>query len=209
MRPLPIYRCAWSAAGAVDVDDEAAWSAAPWCALSSWSGAPDPAAAAHGASGFQLLADAGALHLRARLATPEPWLDAARPTTHKSHGLWDFDVVELFLSPSPSGLPYGELEGSPLAQHLDYWIVEPRALVDREWRSGVAVRGAIAGGHSTVTLTAPWSAFGIAAARGVRARMNVYAALGPPARRRYLAWSPTETPEPDFHVPARFGWLEL
>jgi hypothetical protein len=39
--------------------------------------------------------------------------------------------------------------------------------------------------------------------------MNVYAALGPPAARRYLAFSPTRTERPDFHVPAAFGELRL
>jgi hypothetical protein len=27
--------------------------------------------------------------------------------------------------------------------------------------------------------------------------------------RQYLAWSPTRTPKPDFHVPDAFGWLLL
>jgi hypothetical protein len=44
---------------------------------------------------------------------------------------------------------------------------------------------------------------------GAEYAANFYRCDGGPPERRYLAWHPTLTPEPDFHVPARFGRIRL
>ena len=49
-------------------------------------------------------------------------------------GLWNKDVVEVFLKPG-AARNYFEIEVSPLGQWADMRIVEPRVEVDLEWNS--------------------------------------------------------------------------
>lgn len=200
-------RCAAAASAAEPGDDE--WGAAEAHVLVEWSGKPDPLAASRGASTFRLLWDPRALHLRVDAAFAVLHVDGARPTDEKSHGLWDHDVAELFLSRGPEPLPYAEVEGSPLGQWLDYLIAEPRTAIDHHWSSGARVRGAVGAGRFTVAIDLPWASLGASAAVGAAFRFNVYLAQGPPGQRRHLAFSPTGTAVPDFHVPARFAYLRL
>jgi hypothetical protein len=61
-----------------------------------------------------------------------------------------------------------------------------------------------------MTMRVPWSALGVASPRkGANWRANLYRCVGAGATRGYLAWQPTLTPEPSFHVPAKFGWLRF
>ncbi len=190
----------------------AEWERAEAHPLGLWSGAADPLAATHGPSTARLLWDPRALHLRAEIAFAALHLDPLPPTGDKRHGLWEYDVVELFCSRGEAALPYGEIEGAPGGQWLDYLIHEPRRVVDRAWRSGARTRGALLDGGASrfvVEIALPWAGLGASAAPGLGLRANVYAAQGPPPARRYLALAPTGTPAPDFHVPSRFAHLLL
>ena len=40
-------------------------------------------------------------------------------------------------------------------------------------------------------------------------RANLFRCVGSGDTRGYLAWQPTRTPEPAFHLPAAFGWLKF
>jgi alpha-galactosidase len=40
-------------------------------------------------------------------------------------------------------------------------------------------------------------------------RVNFYRVEGPQEPRAYLAWRPTKTPQPNFHVPSAFGKLRF
>jgi hypothetical protein len=44
---------------------------------------------------------------------------------------------------------------------------------------------------------------------GERWRANLFRCVGKDPSRGYLAWRPTHAPEPAFHVPAAFGWLQF
>ena len=44
---------------------------------------------------------------------------------------------------------------------------------------------------------------------GARWRWNVYRIEGEAPNRTYMAWRPTGTERPSFHVPGAFGWLRL
>lgn len=182
----------------------AAWSTAREWRFAAWNGARDPISPP---STFRLLRDAAHLYLSARVGFTALNVDQGRPTTEKSHGLWDHDVVELFVSPTTSGAPYVECEASPLGQWLDYRIEEPRVRVDREFQSGMRLRARLEERAFEIELALPFTALGGPPVPGARWRANVYVAQGPSHARRHLAWSPTRTPTPDFHVPARFGWL--
>jgi alpha-galactosidase len=39
--------------------------------------------------------------------------------------------------------------------------------------------------------------------------VNFYRVEGPQEPRAYLAWRPTKTPQPNFHVPSAFGKLRF
>ena len=182
----------------------AAWTGAREWRLVTWSGARDPI---EPPSTFRLLRDAGHLYLTAHVAFAQLNVDRTRPTDDKSHGLWGHDVVELFVSPNEAGAPYVEVEASPLGQWLDYRIEEPRVRIDREFRSGMRLSAELGETSFDVQIAVPFSSLGGPPQSGARWRANVYVAQGPAEDRRYLAWSPTRTPAPDFHVPSRFGWL--
>lgn len=195
-------------------DDDARPGAAEWREaashpLRSWDGGADPLAAAHGPSTFRLLWDPRALHLRAAVRFAALHLDPARPASEKAHGLWEHDVVELFVSRGAAPTPYAEVEGSPLGQWLDYLIEVPRQRIDRAWRSGAKVFGELYEHRFLVEISLPWAGLGVTPAPGLPLRANVYVAQGPPGARRHLAFAPTGTALPDFHVPARFAHLRL
>lgn len=190
------------------------WERSTPRALRSWSGEADPLAASHGDSLARLLWDDEALHLQASVAFSSLHLDPRPRGPDKPHGLWEYDVVELFCARGAEVLPYGEIEGSPDGRLLDYFIEEPRRVVDRAWRSGARVRGAVdepRAGRFTVEIALPWAALSRAAPQpGTPLRANVFVAQGAAGpSRRYLALSPTWTAAPDFHVPACFATLVL
>ncbi len=134
--------------------------------------------------------------------------DDSAPNGRRDH-LWDRDVAEAFLqSPPAVGKNYKEFEVAPNGMWIDLDI-SPSGLVDlksgltrsvhldeqrRTWTAELAI--------PMKALTArfdpaqPWGA-------------NFYRVEGSVEPRRYLAWQPTHTPQPNFHVPERFGTLRF
>ncbi|HEX5706521.1 MAG TPA: carbohydrate-binding family 9-like protein [Pyrinomonadaceae bacterium] len=130
----------------------------------------------------------------------------------KSLGLWDRDVCEIFVAPDAPER-YFEFEAAPTGEWLDlaiYWRSEGRE-TDWLYRSGMEAAARVEAGRVNVAMRIPWSAFGRDAAprAGERWRANLYRAVGRDPERGYLAWRPTHAPEPSFHVPEKFGWLEF
>ena len=142
--------------------------------------------------------------------------------------LWERDVAEVFLQPpeslsksaadlhNPSGrtLPtryrafYKEFENAPNGMWLDLDI-SPQGVADlksellrsvyldesqRIWTAELAIPMRSLTPNFDPAL--PW-------------RVNFYRVEGKSEPRRYLAWQPTHTPEPDFHVPEAFGTLRF
>ena len=135
--------------------------------------------------------------------------------------LWERDVVEAFLQPpdslAKSDIPlstsryrafYKEFEVAPNGLWLDLDI-SPSGLTDlksgltrsvhieetkKTWASELAI--------PMTTLTArfdpasPW-------------RANFFCVEGRTEPRKYMAWQPTQTGQPDFHVPEAFGTLRF
>jgi hypothetical protein len=56
-----------------------------------------------------------------------------------------------------------------------------------------------------MALKVPWSAFGRKPRPGDVWLGNLFRCVGKDPNRGYLAWSPTLTKVPNFHVPERFG----
>lgn len=132
----------------------------------------------------------------------------AGPNGRRDH-LWDRDVAEVFLQPdSTQPRFYKEFEVSPNG----FWIdldISPGGLanltsglrrsvtIDRERKRWAA--------ELAIPLTAITSHFD----PNVVWRGNFFRVEGPEPRRFYSAWRPTNSPEPNFHVPAAFGRLRF
>jgi alpha-galactosidase len=123
--------------------------------------------------------------------------------------LWDRDVAEVFLQPDPSRLhEYKELEISPNGMWIDL-DVSPNSLADL--KSGM---------ERSVFLDKPsqtWSAEIAIPLKSLTPKfdpahdwkVNFFRVEGKQEPRTYLAWRPTDTPQPNFHVPEAFGVLRF
>lgn len=128
--------------------------------------------------------------------------------------LWDFDVVEVFIKPAGTD-GYFEIEVSPLGQWVDLFVLKPRTHLDWDWRSRLVTRVWLDDGLGrwNTILKLPFSPMreknpGVPTpAIGSVWRVNFFRAAGTEPNRLYLAWSPTFTEAPDFHVPEAFGNL--
>ena len=130
------------------------------------------------------------------------------PNGRRDH-LWDRDVAEAFLQPEASDeRRYKEFEVAPNGMWIDLDI-SPFGLADlksglkrsvhvdvskRIWVAELKIR--------LVSLTPRFDP-----AKSWRA--NFYRVEGPDEPRQYLAWQPTFTLQPNFHVPKAFGILRF
>jgi alpha-galactosidase len=123
--------------------------------------------------------------------------------------LWERDVAEVFLQPDPSRLRYyREFEVSPNGMWLDLDIF-PGGLADLKsgMRSSVVLdaashRWAAELAIPMVSLTKDFDS-------AKTWRVNFFRVEGRTEPRHYLAWQPTHTPQPNFHVPEAFGDLRF
>jgi alpha-galactosidase len=132
--------------------------------------------------------------------------ESSDPNGRRDH-LWDRDVVEAFLQPDASRERYyREFEISPNGMWIDLDIF-PGGLTDL--KSGM---------QRSVVLDEKarrWSAELAIPLKAITPnfdpkevwRANFYRVEGTKEPRAYLAWQPTGTPEPNFHVPSAFGRL--
>jgi hypothetical protein len=121
--------------------------------------------------------------------------------------LWERDVCELFLAPDKNEpRRYPEFEIAPTGEWLDL-VVDWRKEEPRDWEylSGMEPAARIEKGKVTMAFKIPWKAFGGKPSAGDVWLGNLYRAVGSGDTRGYLAWSPTLTKEPQFHVPEKFG----
>jgi alpha-galactosidase len=123
--------------------------------------------------------------------------------------LWDRDVAEVFLQPDSSELRrYKEFEVSPNGFWLDLDI-NNGALQDLE--SGLHRRVSINEPAKTWTAELAIPVKSLLSHFDPRAiwRVNFYRVEGPTEPRFYSSWRPTNTPQPNFHVPELFGYLKF
>jgi alpha-galactosidase len=132
----------------------------------------------------------------------------AEPSGRRDH-LWERDVAEVFLQPDQFGTRhYKEFEVSPNGFWIDLDItpggnrdlksgLRRSVSVDelsREWTAVLAIP--IVSITKSFDPTQAW-------------RLNFYRCEALDPNRAYLAWQPTRTPQPNFHVPASFGVLHF
>jgi alpha-galactosidase len=134
--------------------------------------------------------------------------DDSDPSGRRDH-LWDRDVAEAFLQPDPTRERfYREFEVGPNGMWVDLDIF-PGGLADlksglqrsvildekaRKWTAELAI--------PMKSLTAKFDPAAIW-------RANFYRVEGRKEPRAYLAWQPTHTLQPNFHVPSAFGKLRF
>jgi hypothetical protein len=131
-------------------------------------------------------------------------------TQQKTLGLWERDVCELFVAPKvehPN--KYFEFEAAPTGEWVDLGInvTAGGRKTDWEYSSGMSVRTQSLDNSVKILMTIPWTESIPKPEVGMQWRVNLFRCVGPEAPSRYLAWQPTGTPEPNFHVPDKFGWL--
>jgi alpha-galactosidase len=197
----------------IDVGDlsHPLWEAATAVEISRyWSGAEAPA---NRCAEARALWSAESLYVRFDCQQGEPLTVSSSPNlTSKTIGLWERDVCEIFVAPD-SNEPerYFEFEAAPTGEWLDLAIRQTpeKRETDWEYSSGMTVAARVAERDFTIAMRIPWSAFGRQPQAGDEWRANLFRCIGSGDERGYLAWRPTRTEQPNFHVPAAFGWLRF
>lgn len=173
-----------------------------------WSG--DIASAGRQAEA-RILWSSKALHLRFVCQQAEPLIVSSNPqTVKKTMGLWDRDVCEIFIAPDPAVVErYLEFEAAPTGEWLDvaiHWTPDKRES-DWNFNSHMTTAARIEKDRVTIAMRIPWNHWIHEPQPGERWRVNLFRCVGSDPNRGYLAWQPTRTPKPNFHVPQVFGWL--
>jgi hypothetical protein len=175
-----------------------------------WSG--DPAPASRHAEARLCWSDE-ALHVRFVGAQHEPLVVAEDPVTdRKTLGLWDRDVCEIFVAPDPTHPErYFEFEAAPTGEWIDLGLVVKPTGRETDWdfHSGMEAAALVEGQSLKIGIRIPWSEVIAKPATGDVWLVNLFRCVGPEAPERYLAWRPTRTPEPNYHVPDAFGSLRF
>jgi alpha-galactosidase len=126
-------------------------------------------------------------------------------------------VFEIFVAPEASTPNrYFEFEAAPTGEWVDLAIsfapggsVAPgKRQTDFEFHSGMTTATSVANGQISVAICIPWSDAIPKPGRGDEWRVNLFRCVGE-GDDRYLAWQPTYTAEPNFHVPEAFGRLRF
>lgn len=194
----------------VDEIESPHWrSATPVAIARQWSGEDAPPSRHADA---RILWTDQALCVRFVCRQTEPLIISSEPQLEKKTiGLWNRDVCEIFIAPDPN-MPsrYFEFEAAPSGEWVDLAINfkgttrEP----DFDFSSGMTLFACLTGEELTTAMRIPWSRSIPKPEKGERWRVNLFRCIGT-GNERYLAWQPSYTAEPNFHVPEVFGWLNF
>lgn len=145
---------------------------------------------------------------------PYTELNLFTPADHSAPrvGLWDRDVVEMFLGDDWTNIRhYREFEIAPTGDWIDLAIDLDHESNDHSWRSGWLTEARIDAETKVWYAAARIPLHSISekpVARGTRWRVNLYRidGLGPDPQRHFLCWQPTcvQNRDPN-HVPEHFG----
>lgn len=193
----------------IDINDlnSDTWKNVPETLVSTyWSGAEAPSGSHFS---FKLLWSAGFLYVHFAANSNEPLIVKERPkTARKTLGLWDRDVCEIYVAPDGAEpKKYFEFEAAPTGEWVDLAIEQTvnGRQTDVEYFSGMEAAAQIEGRQILIAMRIPFSAFGKIPLTGDVWLGNLFRCVGRDPNRGYLAWSPTFTSQPNFHVPEAFG----
>ena len=193
-----------------DFENEAWRQCEPVMIAHQWSGAPAPVER-HAEA--RICWSEEALHVRFVGNQHEPLIVAAEPRIdRKTLGLWDRDVCEIFVAPNPDDPSrYFEFEAAPTGEWVDLGIVltPDGRQTDWDFASGMKAAAKVEPGRIFVAMTISWTESLPKPNPQDQWLINLFRCIGPEAPERYLAWRPTRTPEPNFHVPEAFGRLHF
>ena len=166
-----------------------------WTIRSAWDGAPSP-------TGEHVRLTLAWDSARAELQVEAPFHgDPPPPGPPGAHpGLWDFEVVELFLLGEDER--YLEIEVGP---HGHHWVLElhgPRRVVREGLPLALEVERQGELWRARAEFPCAWLPPGLFAA-------SACAIHGEGSRRRYLSASPLPGSRPDFHQLSGFAPLDL
>lgn len=196
---------------AADAFDHPVWEACQPVRIEHyWSG--DPAPASRHAEARVCWSDE-ALHVRFVGAQHEPLIVSDNPVTdRKTLGLWDRDVCEIFVAPDPTHPErYFEFEAAPSGEWVDLGILITPTGRETDWdyHSGMTTAARLEPESVKIAIRIPWTQAIPKPQKGDVWPVNVFRCVGPEAPDRYLAWRPTRTPEPNYHIPEAFGMLRF
>jgi alpha-galactosidase len=154
-----------------------------------------------------------ALYVRFTCRQEEPLNINENPQTNqKTIKLWEKDVCEIFITSNPQEIEkYLEFEAAPTGEWIDLAIHQMADKRETDWdfHSGMTTSTLIGEDLITISIEIPWQAFGHIPHVGEKWRGNFFRCVGKDPNRGYLAWCPTLTDSPNFHVPEAFGWIEF
>lgn len=153
------------------------------------------------------------LYFRFKAAIDEPLVVSSEPNlATKSVGLWDRDVCEVFIAPD-TRLPhkYFEFEIAPNGEWVDLEleVASDGRRTDLDYYSGMTSAVRVEEDLVLMAIKIPFSAFGRTPKIGDIWLGNFFRCVGKGPTRGYLAWRPTKTEVPSFHVPSKFGELRF
>jgi len=187
--------------------DDKSWKEANEVGMGNyWSGEPAPTGRHFKA---RLLWSDAALYVRFEAVQTEPLVIAEKPDlTRKTMNLWDRDVCEIFIAPErTTPNRYFEFEVAPTGEWIDVGIevLPDKRVSEWEYRSGMQTSARIEKDKVVMAVRIDWKALGRVPRSGEAWPGNLYRCVGRDPSRGYLAWRPTRTATPAFHVPDRFG----
>jgi hypothetical protein len=190
--------------------DHASWAKAqPAYIRRYWSGAAAPPSRYAEA---RIMWSASALTVRFECQQTEPPIVSPLPQLQqKTIGLWERDVCEFFVAPDAAQPNrYLEFEVAPTGEWLDLAIELIDGVRHTNWKfpSGMKAAARVDGEQIMLGMRVPWSESLPQPQVGDVWRANLFRCVGL-GEERYLAWQPTETLQPNFHVPEAFGRLEF
>jgi hypothetical protein len=191
--------------------DDAAWEKAAEVAITGyWSGEKAPSKRYFSA---RLLWSPTALYVRFEAEQHEPLVVSQKPDlSQKARGLWDRDVCEIFIAPDKRHRnKYFEFEIAPTGEWIDLGIevTAKERLTDWDYKSNMTLAARIEKDKVVMAMKIPFAALGKTPKVDDIWLGNLFRCVGKDPTRGYLAWQPTKTREPAFHVPKAFGEFQF
>lgn len=192
---------------AIESLDHALWKkASPVKVSTYWSG---EAASQGRAFEARLLWSDTALYVRFDASQDEPLVVSEKPDLKKKVvGLWDRDVCEIFVAPDKNNRnKYFEFEIAPTGEWIDLGIevTSQGRKTDFKYESGMTSAVRVEKDRLVMAIKIPFAALGARPKKNDVWLGNLFRCVGKDPTRGYLAWRPTKTEMPNFHVPEAFG----
>lgn len=186
--------------------DQPGWRAAPLHEISTlWSGQPAPAELKTTA---RVVWNGEVICFGYECSYTELDIDEEYDAGEERYALWERDVCEAFVrSPvEPDERVYKEFEVAPTGQWIDLHIDRRVMLADWQWGSGMRTAAEIDMKVRIwrACMEIPFTAFGCKPKAGDAWMANLFRCTRFEGERQYLAYSPTFTEKPNFHIPERF-----